>query len=98
MLGRDKHKDGAAATKILLPFAGQSISKRSLEAAVRLAKSEDGVLMPALLARVPMTLPIDSPLPASCLSTMPLLEAIEQSATRQGVRVDARVSRGRTAI
>ena len=54
--------------------------------------------MPALLAQVPMTLPLDSPLPASCLRTMPLLEAIEQNATRLGVRVDARVSRGRTAI
>jgi hypothetical protein len=92
------NNSGPAATKILLPFAGQSISKRSLEAAVRLAKAEDGVIMPALLTPVPMTLPLDSPLPASCLRTMPLLEAIEQSASRQGVRVDARVSRGRTAI
>jgi hypothetical protein len=94
-----RRRDAApATTKILLPFAGQSISKRSLEAAVRLAKAEDGVIMPALLAPVPMTLPLDSPLPASCLRTMPLLEAIEQSASRQGARVDARVSRGRTAI
>lgn len=87
-----------ATTKILFPFAGQSISKRSLEAAVRLTKAENGVFMPALLATVPMTLPLDSPLPASCLRTMPLLEAIEQSATRGGALVDARVSRGRTPI
>jgi hypothetical protein len=86
------------AKTILLPFSGASISKRSFEAAVRLAKAEDAVIMPALLAQVPMTLPLDSPLPASCLRTMPLLEAIEQNATRLGVRVDARVSRGRTAI
>lgn len=86
------------AKKILLPFAGTSISKRSFEATVRLAKAEDAVIMPALLAQVPMTLPLESPLPASCVLTMPLLEAIEQKATRLGVRVDARVSRGRTAI
>lgn len=88
----------APARTILLPFAGGSISKRSFEAAIRLAKAEDAVIMPALLAPVPMTLPLDSPLPASSLRTMPLLEAIEQHATRLGVRVDARVSRGRTAI
>lgn len=86
------------ARTILLPFAEGTISKRSFEAAVRLAKVDDAVLMPALLAQVPMALPLDSALPSGCLRTMPLLEAIEQNAARLGVRVDARVSRGRTAI
>lgn len=94
---RHKHAEIGSPPRILLPFAGGSISKRSFEAAVRLAKAENAVLMPALLARVPMTLPLDSPLPDGCLRTMPLLEAIEQQAMRKGVRVDARVSRGRTA-
>ena len=52
--------------------------------------------MPAFLARVPRNLPIDSPLPAACEVGMPLLEAIEQRATAEGIPVDARVSRGRT--
>lgn len=85
-----------ATRRILLPFSGDEISKRALQAAVRLAKAEDAVIMPAYLARVPMTLPIDAPLPLRCSEAMPMLEAIEQRVTGQGVTVDARVSRGRT--
>src|SRR5271166_20359 len=83
--------------RILLPFSGQAISRRSFEAAVRLAKAENAVIMPAFLARVPMDLPLDVPLPVQCARGMPLLEAIEQSATSQGVAVDSRVGRGRSA-
>lgn len=82
--------------QILLPFTGAAISRRSLEAAVRLAKAEDAVIMPAFLARVPRHLPLDAPLPAQCTKGMPVLEAIDQRATAQGVYVDARVSRGRS--
>jgi hypothetical protein len=52
--------------------------------------------MPAYLAKVPMQLPLDVPLPSQCESGMPLLEAIEQRATRRGVKVDSRVGRGRS--
>jgi nucleotide-binding universal stress UspA family protein len=82
--------------RILLPFTGPEISRRAFEAAVRLAKAEGATLMPALLATVPRTLPLDSPLPAQCTFAMPLLEAIEQRAEAQGVPVDARVAQGRT--
>jgi Universal stress protein family len=82
--------------RILLPFTGLSISRRSFDAAVRLARAEDATIMPAYLARVPRTLPLDAPLPAQCLQAMPLLEAIEQRASTQGVAVDTRVIRGRT--
>ena len=82
--------------RILLPFTGMSISRRSFDAAVRLARAEDATIMPAYLARVPRTLPLDAPLPAQCLQAMPLLEAIEQRATTQGVAVDTRIIRGRT--
>jgi nucleotide-binding universal stress UspA family protein len=82
--------------RILLPFTGQAISRRAFEAAVRLAKAEDATIMPALLARVPRNLPLDSPLPGQCDDGMMLLEAIEQRAASQGVAVDARVGRGRT--
>jgi hypothetical protein len=54
------------------------------------------MLMPAFLATVPRTLPLDAPLPRQCSNGMPVLEAIEQLAARQDVPVDARVSRGRT--
>lgn len=83
--------------RILLPFTGQAISRRSFEAAVRLAKAEGATIMPAFLARVPLNLPLDTPLPVQCSAGMPLLEAIEQSASWQGVPVDSRVGRGRSA-
>jgi nucleotide-binding universal stress UspA family protein len=86
----------ATVRRILLPFTGQAISRRAFEAAVRLAKAENATIMPAYLARVPRTVPIDSPLPAQCTDAMPLLETIEQRAATQGVAVDSRVARGRT--
>jgi Universal stress protein family len=82
--------------RILLPFTGMSISRRSFDAAVRLARAEDATIMPAYLARVPRHLALDAPLPAQCLQAMPLLEAIEQRASTQGVPVDTRIIRGRT--
>ncbi len=82
--------------RILLPFTGQAISRRAFEAAVRLARAENATIMPAFLARVPRTLPLESPLPRQAATGMPLLEAIEQRAQSQGVAVDARISRGRS--
>lgn len=86
----------APSRRILLPFTGSSISRRSLEAAVRLARAEDAIIMPAYLATVPRHLAIDAPLSSQCLRAMPLLEAIEQNAVAAGVHVDARVGRGRS--
>jgi hypothetical protein len=82
---------------ILLPFTGQAISRRSLEAAARLAKAENAIVMPAFLARVPMNLPLETALPVQCATGMPLLEAIEQHLSSQGISVDSRVGRGRSA-
>lgn len=81
---------------ILLPFTGEAISRRAFEAAVRLARAENATIVPAFLARVPRNLPIDSPVPAQCARGMPLLEAIEQRASSQGLPVDSRVGRGRS--
>ncbi len=83
--------------RILLPFSGREISRRSFEAAVRLAKAENATIMPAFLALVPMNLPLDSALPVQCAGGMPLLEAIEQRASAQGIAVDSRIGRGRSA-
>jgi hypothetical protein len=89
---------GASAgdRRILLPFTGQAISRRSFEAAVRLAKAENAIVMPAFLASVPMSLPFDSALPVQCAKGMPLLETIEQKLSSEGIPVDSRVGRGRT--
>ena len=82
--------------RILLPFTGTQVSRRAMDAALRLARVEDATLMPAFLARVPLHLALDSPLPRQCETGMSLLEAIEQRALAQGVPVDARVERGRS--
>lgn len=82
--------------QILMPFTGVTISQRALDAALRLAQAEHATLMPAYLARVPLHLPLDAPLPRQCTSAMPILEAIEQRATARGVPVDARIERGRS--
>jgi nucleotide-binding universal stress UspA family protein len=96
--GRVPARDSSQAERrILLPFTGQEISRRSLEAAVRLAKAENAIIMPAFLAQVPMNLPLETALPIQCARGMPLLEAIEQRATSLGVPVDSRVGRGRSA-
>jgi nucleotide-binding universal stress UspA family protein len=87
----------AAPARVLFPFLGDSISERTLQAALRLAKAEELTLVPAYIAEVPRNLSLDSPLPARCAAAMPLLETIEQRAAEQGVAVDTRIETGRTA-
>ncbi|HEU4598632.1 MAG TPA: universal stress protein [Solirubrobacterales bacterium] len=82
--------------QILLPFTGTEISRRAVDAALRLARAEEATLMPAYLATVPKQLPLDCAIPTEAARAMPMLEAIEQRATGQGVPVDARVERGRS--
>jgi nucleotide-binding universal stress UspA family protein len=82
--------------QILLPFTGTEVSRRALDAALRLARAENAMLMPAYLAQVPKSLPLECAIPNEARRAMPLLEAIEQRATAQGVSVDARIERGRS--
>jgi nucleotide-binding universal stress UspA family protein len=82
--------------QILLPFTGTSISRRAVDAALRLARAEGATLMPAYLAAVPKQLPLDCSIPAEAAKAMPLLEAIEQRAATQEVAVDSRIERGRS--
>jgi nucleotide-binding universal stress UspA family protein len=98
LIARRRHA-GPPSTRvhqILLPFTGQAISRRALDAALRIAKAENATLMPAYLAIVPMHLPLDTPLPRVASKCMPLLETIEQRAAAQGVPVDARIEVGRS--
>ena len=85
-----------AVHRILLPFTGTTISRRAVDAALRLARAEGATLMPAYLAAVPKSLPLECPIPAEAAKAMPMLEAIEQRATAQGVMVDSRIERGRS--
>ena len=82
--------------QILLPFTGTEISRRAVDAALRLARAEEATLMPAYLAAVPKQLPLDCSIPAEAAKAMPMLEAIEQRANAQGVEVDSRIERGRS--
>jgi nucleotide-binding universal stress UspA family protein len=86
----------ARTRQILLPFSGTTLSRRALEAAMRLARAEDATLMPAFLATVPLHLALESPLPSQSAIGMPLLEAIEQRSAAEGIPVDARIERGRS--
>jgi hypothetical protein len=85
-------KDGR---RILVPFAG-SLDQSVLDAAIRIARAEDAVLVPAYLLIVPLQYAEDSPLREQVKLAMPLLEAVEHAALRAGVPVDARIEKGRT--
>ena len=100
-IAKSRHgaKPGAepeAVHHILLPFTGTEISRRAVDAALRLARAEGATLMPAYLAEVPKTLPLECPIPNEAAQAMAMLEAIEQRAGAKGVPVDARIERGRT--
>ncbi len=82
--------------RILLPFTGTTISRRALDAALRLAGAEDATLVPAYLATVPLSLPLDFPIQRECETAFPLLEAIEQRGARADIRIDSRIERGRS--
>jgi hypothetical protein len=84
-----------SSRRILFPFVANALSPRALDAALRLSAAEGATLVPVFLARVPLDLPLDTPLPRQCSMAVPLLEAIEQRATEAGVPVDSRIERGR---
>jgi Universal stress protein family len=101
LLARSRLRRSAGGTpqdirRILFPFSGLEVSRRGLDAALRLARAEHSTLMPAYLAVVPKRLPLDCALPAEAEKAMAILEAIEQRGAAQGVAVDARVERGRS--
>jgi hypothetical protein len=84
--------------RILFPFPGSTISQATLDATLRLARSQDATLVPAYLAMVPHYLSLESPASVrECEVALPMLELIEQRASRKGVPVDSRIERGRTA-
>jgi hypothetical protein len=83
------------ARRILVPFVGE-LDPTVLQAAIRIAKAEDAVLVPAYLLIVPLSLPEDSALKNEVALAMPLLEAVEHAALREGVPVDARIEKGRS--
>lgn len=98
ILSRTRRATSPTATssrRIMFPFVAEDLSERALNAALRLAAAEGATLVPVFLARVSLDLPLDTPLPRQCSLGVPLLDVIEQRATRAGVPVDSRIERGR---
>jgi hypothetical protein len=81
--------------RVLVPFAG-SLDAGVLAAAIRIARAENAVLVPAYLLIVPLQYAEDSPQREQVKLAMPLLEAVEHAALRAGIPVDARIEKGRT--
>jgi len=86
----------AGARRILVPFTGGRLDPTVLAAAIRIAHAQDATLVPAYLLRVPLQYQEDSPLANEVEVALPLLEAVEHAALRDGVPVDARIEKGRT--
>jgi hypothetical protein len=84
------------ARRILVPFTGGNLDPTVLSAAIRIARADDAVLVPAYLLVVPLEYSEDSPLTQQVEVAVPLLEAVENAALRCGVPVDARIEKGRT--
>lgn len=82
--------------RILVPFTGGTLDETVLAAAIRIAKTQDATLVPAYLLRVHLQYPEESPVADEVEIALPLLEAVEHAALRQGVPVDARIEKGRT--
>jgi nucleotide-binding universal stress UspA family protein len=85
--------------RLLVPFTAKQLDPTVLDAALRIARAEDAVLVPAYLLVVPLEFSLDAPVQHDELQrAMPILEAVELAARRAGVPVDARIERGRTPI
>ena len=93
---RSGRRAAARPERILFPFVAGALSGRALDGALHLARAEDATLVPVFLARVPLNLPLEAPLPRQAGMAVPLQEAIEQRAAVFAVPVDARIERGRT--
>jgi hypothetical protein len=94
---RPRRRPDPGPHRILFPFVASGLSRRALDAALRLARAEEATLVPVFLARVPLHLPLDAPLPRQAAIALPLQEAIEQRAAAFDIAVDARIERGRTS-
>jgi nucleotide-binding universal stress UspA family protein len=89
----------AGAPRLLVPFGDRQLDPAVLDAALRIARAEDAVLVPAYLLVVPLEFSLDAPVQGAELNrAMPILEAVELAARRAGVPVDARIERGRSAV
>ena len=89
----------AGQPRLLVPFTARQLDPTVLDAALRIARAEDALLVPAYLIVVPLESSLEAPVQHDELQrAMPILEAVELAARRAGVPVDARIERGRSLI
>jgi hypothetical protein len=81
--------------RILVPFSG-TLDPVVLDAAIRIARAQEAVLVAAYLLVVPLQYAEDSAQREQVEVALPLLEAVELAALRAGVPVDARIEKGRS--
>ncbi len=84
--------------RLLVPFAEGALDPAVLQAAIRIARAEEAILVPAFLVVVPLEYDVEAAVARKAEEALPLLEAVETAAARAGVPVDARIERGRTPI
>jgi hypothetical protein len=87
----------AGPRRILVPFTGGELDPTVLAAAIRIARAEEATLVPAYLIVTPLEYAMDAPMGRQLAMAVPLLEAVENEASRAGVAVDARIEAGRSA-
>jgi hypothetical protein len=95
---KSKRSTSGRQPRLLVPFTAGDLDPSVLEAAIRIARFENAVLVPAYLLVVPLEFAPEAPLKGQVEVAMPLLEAVELAASKAGLLVDARVERGRTPI
>jgi nucleotide-binding universal stress UspA family protein len=86
----------AGEKRILFPFDAHGLAPSALDAALRLARSQGGTLVPVFLARVPRQLPMDAALSRQSQLAVPMQDAVEERAAEYDVPVDSRIERGRS--
>jgi nucleotide-binding universal stress UspA family protein len=94
-----RSRPGAGSSRrVLVPFTRGHLDPTVLAASIRIARAEDATLVPAYLILIPPEYPLEAPMKEECAQAIPLLEAVENAASKAGVPVDARVESGRTPI
>lgn len=92
-----RNREAGGSRRILFPFIGSTVSQATLDATLRLARAQDATLVPAYLVEVPHHLSLESAAPVrETEAALPVLELIDQRASRAGVPVDSRIERGRS--
>jgi hypothetical protein len=96
LLQRRRARRRAPSGRVLLALAGNGVSCAAIDAAARIGRADDAIVVPAALVATPYHLPLDCPLPEAASGALDLLETVEQRLRRAGVEVDPRMVQGRT--